>query len=94
MIELFDDYVITVDNNQYALGKRHYYNSKDGARKESTEYFAYFTSLSAALNGFVRYLVRQRLKVGRRTLTEAVATIQQVEKEVTQFIEENIPQDR
>lgn len=93
MIELFDGFYINVDRHSYTLAKRYWYNAKDGDRKECSETIGHYTSLADALNGFIRYLVRNELKNGRRTLTEAVATISGIEERVTKFIEENLPKN-
>ena len=89
MIELFDDFVITVDENQYAFGKKYFDKKKD---KWFVQYKGYYGSLSQAINGFTKYLVRNELKNGTRTLAEAIETIREIADRVEKFIAENVPQ--
>ena len=92
MIELFDDFVITVDENQYSVGKRYFSKSKDGTLTEKIKQIGHYTSLSQALNGFTKYLARNELKDGNRTLAEAIKTIREIADRVEKFVAENVPQ--
>ena len=91
-IELMDDYVITVDMYNYSVGKRYTWKNKDGEVEHGVSYLGHHNTLPQALESFRRYLVRERLQDGSRTLSEALRTILEVNEQAMNFIRDNIPE--
>lgn len=93
MIELFDDFVIKVDDTQYILAKRYISKKKDGTESEAFKNIGYYSTLNHTIQGFTKRLVMDNLRNQDRTLTEAVETIREIADRVEKFVTENIPQE-
>lgn len=90
MIELFDDYVISVDPYNYTFAKRITKKDKDGVDRESYKSLSYCSTLSGALNSARLYFIRQGLSTAHMSLSEALATIRDVNDQMEKFIRENV----
>ena len=87
MIELMDGYVIIVNDMDYALARRtNYVNPKTGRTKY--DYIGYFGTVQAALERLVDIYTRLALKDGVYTLSEAVATMNEVGDKVRKMLHE------
>ena len=90
MIELFDDYVIVVDELNYRLckrmGKR---KDKNGNETDEWNYkgYGYFGSVEAALKALSGILSNERLRGRESTLSEAVQAIRESNEAVKKVIE-------
>lgn len=91
MIELFDDMVIAIDQYNYSLAHRRIVKDKKGNDVERFDYVSHHTSLAQALLGFRRYLVRQKLQNGLYTLSTALHSVLEIDKQIEEFILSNIP---
>lgn len=90
MIELFDDYVIAVDPYNYTFAKKITKKDKDGTERESLKGLSYCSTLSGALNAARVYFIKQRLSDASVTLTEALATIFEIDVQMEQFIKDSV----
>lgn len=87
MIELFNDWYVRVDGLQYSLAKKTI-NKNTGEDKFVSMYF--FNSLSGALKKFKHIIASERLEDAEITLSEALKTISDSNKEVEDFIDKAI----
>ena len=86
MIELFDDYVILVNDLDYALARKtKYRNPKTGKIKYDN--IGYFGTVQAALERMVDIYTRDVLKDRSLPLSEAVQAIRESHGRVTKLIE-------
>ena len=91
MIELFDDYVIAVDQYNYTFGRRCMKKNKDGELAESVRPISYHNTLAQALQGARRYFIRGKLSDGCASLSDALSTVLEVDAQFEKFIQDNIP---
>lgn len=91
MIELFDDYVILVDQYQYAVGRKCIVNTKDGTQREQIRCLSYHKTLAQALSSLRRYLVRVKLSEGENRLFDALKQAKEIDDKFEEFIRDNLP---
>ena len=91
MIELYDGYVIKVDELQYTLAKA---TGKIDKRSGRPVYdpIGYYADLRAALTAFGRRNIRVKLKDGSLALGDALLAIQNELDRLEKFIKDNIPE--
>lgn len=87
MIELFDDYVILVNDLDYALARKTGRTDKRTG-KPYFDNIGYFGTVDAALERLVDIYARNALKDGVHTLAEAVTAINEVGERVTKMLHE------
>lgn len=92
IITLFDDYVISVDQYNYSVGRKYKWKNKNGEIENGIKFLSHHHTLPQALESFRRYLVRAELQEGVRTLQEALGKILEVDRKAEEFIRENIPE--
>lgn len=90
MIILNEDYAINVTDTSYDLVKTKVVESGKNKGEISKYPIGYFASLSGALRAFGREMVKNNLKSGSMSLTEALKTISETNKEVTQIIDKAV----
>lgn len=88
MIELFDNYVIVVEDNGYALAQK--FVSKNG--KEYTRVLAYLGSVEKCLEFLGRELEHEALSGTFSRLDTAVATIRESHERLVAFLRDNLPE--
>lgn len=87
MIKLFDDWVIVVNDKDYALARyKGTRVDKHGKETPNVAVYGYFGSVSGALRRLSRELVRQGLKSRDTTLTEAVRVIRESNDKVCDLL--------
>lgn len=87
MIELVDGWLIDVDSMSYTLKRRLKGTSKKGEPIERDEIHGYYSSLEGALKALGREIVRENLKDGSHTLTDALSIVSEARKTVEDLIE-------
>lgn len=89
MIELFDDYVIIIDEYCYALCKR---RKSKNTKTGKTQYtpIGYYSGVCEALKRLKDELVREKLKGDAIRLNEAVSVIKEANERVEALIESEI----
>jgi hypothetical protein len=88
MIELFDGYLILVDAYNYVLAKKMGETKrKDGSVEPKYKVYGYYGSVSDALECLAGVYVREGLKDGTHTLTQALNTIKESNGKVAKLIE-------
>ena len=85
MIELFDDWYIDADENCFMLVQKRQ-KEKNGETKTSTKLGGYYSTLSQAVEGFVRLKVRKLTHEQELTLHEAVKGVKQLVSEVKDLV--------
>lgn len=91
MIELYDGYVIKVDELQYILAKKTGRIDKRSG-KEDLDLVGYYADLRMALKDFGRRNIRLKLKDGYLALGDALRAIQNELDRLEKFIKDNIPE--
>ena len=91
MIELFDNWVIDVDERNYILTRitgKGKLKTKEGnyIEVDNKKTYGYFTSLSEALKALGKELAMQEHRTGRMSLVEAVAAIQRSNDKVEELL--------
>ena len=92
MIELFDNWIIDVDEKNYILtrivGKvKQKTKSGDYIEVDNKKVYGYFSSLSEALKALAKALAMQGHMTDRMTLEEAVGAIQRSNDKVAELLE-------
>lgn len=91
MIELYDGYVIKIDELQYILAKKTGRIDKRSG-KEDLDPVGYYADLRMALKDFGRRNIRLKLKDGSLSLGDAIRAIQNELDRLEKFIKDNIPE--
>jgi hypothetical protein len=89
MIKVTEDYVIQVDDLNYTVCENKPYTSIDKkSGRDSTRYpiVGYCSSLENALSLVRGRLIRDALKNGDRSLSEAIETVQKITADFQQII--------
>lgn len=94
MIRIDEDYVVDVDDFNYTLKRVKVAASGKNKGKEYFQTVGYFHSLSEALERYGQEKVRDGLKSGTMTLSEALTYIRAADEEVSRTIREAIPNVR
>lgn len=92
MIELFDNWIIDVDEKNYILARivgkaKQKTKSGDYIEVDSKKTYGYFSTLSEALNALAKTLAMQGHMTDRMTLKEAVDAIQRSNNKVAELLE-------
>ena len=90
MIRINDDWVIDVDAYNYILKRDLHRMEKSRDKKTMVPAYTtigYYGSLRKALERLREEIIRERLRDGLRTLTEALQTIRECNKEWSELIE-------
>lgn len=87
MIKLFDDWVIVVNDKDYALARyKGTRVDKHGKETPNVAVYGYFGTISGALQVLSQELVRQGLKGRDTTLAEAVRVIRESNDKVCNLL--------
>lgn len=90
MIELFDGWKIDVDSMSYTLKKTVQGKSKKNEPIERDIIFGYYGTLEGALKALGKEIVRDRLKDGSHSLTEAINTVVEARETIEKLIIEKV----
>lgn len=90
MITLFDNWVIDVDSNCYTLKRVVNGKNKKGESVTRDDIRGYYNSLEGALRALGKEMVRDELRDGSYTLTEALNVVREARETVEKLIEENV----
>ncbi len=75
-IQLIDNWVVVVDDLNYALARKVPVNSKSGEEKMAYKYYGYYTSLTNAMYALCDRLTRDEIKAkSPLTLKDAISVI-------------------
>lgn len=85
MIELINDYVVSVDSTDYTLMIDLHKTDKNGKPMYKT--VGYYSTLANAITGCIRDINRSELSVGTHTLEEAVSIIANRDAELTALLD-------
>ena len=88
MIELFDGWKIDVDSHSYTLKKVMKGKSKDGKEIEREDCRGYYGTLEGALKGLGKELVRDKVKDGSHSLTEAIQAVREARETMEKLLVE------
>lgn len=95
MIELYNDYCIGVDDNEWTLYKKRKNGENTKAYKSGEKYsytpLAYTGSLREALKSFRRRITADELKDASMSLTDALKRIEAIDSRFATFLGMNIP---
>lgn len=95
MIELYNDYCIGVDDNEWTLYKKRKNGEDTKAYKRGEKYsytpLAYTGSLRQALKSFRRRITADELKDASMSLTDALKRIEAIDARMEKFIGMTIP---
>lgn len=87
MIELFDGWWIDVDSMYYKLKRRREETSENGGHIEWDENHGCYLNLEGTLKALSSEMVREKLKSGSHTLTDALSIVSEARKTVEDLIE-------
>lgn len=90
MINLFDNWVIEVDSNCYTLKRVIQGKNKKGEETTRDDVRGYYNGLEGALKALGKEMVRDTLRDGSYTLTEALNVVREARETVEKLIEENV----
>lgn len=82
MITLWDGYTITADEYNVILGKPSITINKEGEEQERINKATYHRSLPEALRAFYRLQVRESIKDGEQTLSQALRKATEIEERI------------
>lgn len=88
MIELFDGWMIDVDQQAYTLKKKTIGKSRKGERIERDNVRGYYGTLEGALKALGKELVKEELIDGSHTLTEALDIVERTRVKIENLINE------
>ena len=88
MIELFDNWKIDVDSMSYTLKKVIPGTSKKGEPITREDIRGYYGTLEGALKALGKEMVKDELKDGSYTLTDALNVVREAREKVEKLIEE------
>lgn len=89
MIKLFDNWVIDVDSTSYTLKRIVSGKSKKGEPIERDDIKGYYSTLEGALKALGKEIVKDELKDGLYTLTDALDIVVEARKKVEKLIEDS-----
>lgn len=90
VIQLYDGWVILVDENQWILAKQTQRIRKETGKPRYDNY-GYYTKLASALKACCERNIHLKLSNGYADQCGAVATIREEHERMQKFIAENIP---
>lgn len=90
MITLFDNWVIDVDSSCYTLKRVVNGKNKKGEDVTRDDIRGYYNSLEGTLRALGKEIVRDRLKDGSHSLTEAINTVVEARETIEKLIIEKV----
>ena len=90
MVELYNDYVVSVDSYNYILQKRMIVQKGKTAGQETFKNVGYFSTFGGAINCFHQELLRDQLmKEDYKSLEEAVRVCHEVNERFGDWLKDN-----